>query len=939
MALTNEQQIILDIQTKVDSAKSLTSLKEIKQAIRDLQGEAITYQDVSEGAFQAAQTAAGLLKDKLKDLQAQTAAVSGEPLENVSSSIDLVKNSLSGLDFGQATTGIRLLATNIKNIKLGDVSTGIKDVASAFLALGKAILTNPIFLLGAAIALIVANFEDLKNIGGIVGKVFTALGNTIEGVIDAVKSIGDAFGITNTKAELLKKTTIELTQAQRDLKKAQDANVISLKKLNSESVVLDEWRLRTTAITDAQTDFNTQLDNTIEKYPELKDILKKSSAEAFALINNLGIKDDEQRKKTIDLTTKFYAAITERDKFYNENKATIEIARRKAEIDAEEKRATAIVNIKQREKALLIIGEKRAKLERDKANNLILTDVANTGDVELKLAQDIIDEKQKLIDESNANIQNAQKSINEEQKKGQIELYQTLTDAQKNFILEEKKKDILRGDGAISRSAYYDKVIRSMYKANQKEEIQAEKVKQSMLFQQIKAAQENKKILYETKKKDLIKLQKDLNKTEVALENKKNRELKAIDLRKNLSDLQDKQTSADELFKQKTKNIDNEYAMGKLSYVKYQEALLDLQLKYQSETERLTTEKYKTEIQLADGNAEKQKQLQVQLDAYLLGQSNVVELTMRQAVEKTQKHFEDIGKEKEAILKEMFDIEISLIKKREEYYNQQLAQDQSELDRLDMNAEKFKIHTGEKLMLIKQVSFDTLNILKAQYDQEIALAESKGEATDAIEAKYAEKRKMTREQEHQQEIAAKMDTADKIIGYTTSAMTAISDMVDIANNIDESKRDKDGKLSLELQKKKFNRNKNLQYANAIMNTAASVTTALVEENYVGAAINAALGAVQIAKIDHTYFKAESSGGSSGGGGGSVAAPSAPSMASAPSAPSYTQGFLNSINPASWVQFNPPTRHRDAQRVYVVESDITRTQGRVEVQTQRSMLGR
>ena len=936
MALTNEQQIILDIQTKVDSAKSLTSLKEIKQAIRDLQGEAITYQDVSESAFQAAQTAAGLLKDKLKDVQAQTAAVSGEPLENVSSSISLVKNSLSGLDFGQATTGIKLLATNIKNIKLGDVSGGIKDVASAFLDLGKALLTNPIFLLGAAIALIVANFEDLKNIGGLVGKVFTALGDTIEGVIDAVKSIGDAFGITNTKAELLKKTTIELTQAQRDLKKAQDDNVISLKKLNSESVVMDEWRLKTTAITDAQTDFNTQLDKTIEKYPQLKDILKKSSTEAFALINNLGIKDDEQRKKTIDLTTKFYQAITDRDKFYNENKVTIEIARRKAEIDAEEKRATAIVNIKEREKALLIIGEKRAKLERDKANNLLLNDVAATGDVELKLKQDQIDEKQKLIDESNVKVQNAQKNINEADKKQLKDLYKTLTDEQKKYV--DSKYNLSKLGGAVTSESDKEaiKAAAAMYKVNQKDIIESEKVTQSILFRDLKAAEESKKVIREVKGRDLLRLKADLDNTEIKLEKKKNRELKAIDLRKNLSDIQDKQASADELLKQRTKNADNEYKMGKLTYAKYQEELRDEQLKYQNETEKLTVQKYKTEIALAQGNGEKQKQLQTQLDAYLLGQSNVIELMMKEAGERIAKHFEDIGKEKEAILKEMFEVELSLIKKREEYYNQQLAQDQGELDRLDMNAEKFKIHTGEKLMLIKQVSFDTLNILKAQYDQEVALAQSKGEEIDSIEAKYAEKRKMALEQQKQAEIAAKMETVDKIIGYSQAAMTAVSDMVDIANNIDESKRDKDGKLSLELQKKKFNRNKNLQYANAIMNTAASVTTALVEENYVGAAINAALGAVQIAKIDHTYFKPESSGSS--GGGGSVVAPSAPSMASAPSAPSYTQGFLNSINPASWVQFNPPSAHREAQRVYVVESDITRTQSRVEVQAQRSQLG-
>lgn len=76
----------------------------------------------------------------------------------------MVTSRIASLDFEGAAEGAQLLAKNISDIKPGDITKGIKGIGSALGSVGKALLTNPIFLIGAAIAAAVIYSKELLSL-------------------------------------------------------------------------------------------------------------------------------------------------------------------------------------------------------------------------------------------------------------------------------------------------------------------------------------------------------------------------------------------------------------------------------------------------------------------------------------------------------------------------------------------------------------------------------------------------------------------------------------------------------------------------------------------------------------------------------------------------------------------------------------------------------
>ena len=93
------------------------------------------------------------------------------------------------------------------------------------LDLGKALLTNPIFLIGGVIALIVTNFEALTKAGGLVGKVFSYIGDTIDSVTQGLVDFMDWIGLTDSKAE---------ERAEKEKQRAEEAKKLEDDKLKKQ---------------------------------------------------------------------------------------------------------------------------------------------------------------------------------------------------------------------------------------------------------------------------------------------------------------------------------------------------------------------------------------------------------------------------------------------------------------------------------------------------------------------------------------------------------------------------------------------------------------------------------------------------------------------------------------------------------------------------------
>lgn len=203
------------------------------QEFKDLQVEVVRYKQTLMETDKAVDAladnkgfsfvAAGLgeIGSSLASLDFETAAKQSAALQDRISKIspEAVKKQMDSLNdtfknlgaiSGQAISGL------VKNVG---------SMAKTFMSFGKALLMNPIFLIAAAIALIVAaivallsKLGVLKPIMDAIGKVFKFFGDIIDAVVQGLKDFLDWLGLTNNA---------EIDGAQRAAdaaKKKADAN-------------------------------------------------------------------------------------------------------------------------------------------------------------------------------------------------------------------------------------------------------------------------------------------------------------------------------------------------------------------------------------------------------------------------------------------------------------------------------------------------------------------------------------------------------------------------------------------------------------------------------------------------------------------------------------------------------------------------------------------
>ena len=141
----------------------VTSSKSLKAQLRELQAQLAATEPDSE-KYRELSAAAGELKDRISDAAEAVGTQAGGAFERVGGSLGLVTSRISNLDFQGAAEGAKQLAVNIGQVKPGDIANGIKSIGSAFASVGKALLTNPIFLIGAAIAAAIVYSEELLSL-------------------------------------------------------------------------------------------------------------------------------------------------------------------------------------------------------------------------------------------------------------------------------------------------------------------------------------------------------------------------------------------------------------------------------------------------------------------------------------------------------------------------------------------------------------------------------------------------------------------------------------------------------------------------------------------------------------------------------------------------------------------------------------------------------
>ena len=192
---------------EVEIPLKLGGIAAIKAELRDLQGQIANAGDADTMAELAQQ--AGKLKDQIKDANEQVAIfATGSKFEAVSNSFGAIKGDLMSLDFEGASEKAALFAKNMANIKPDDISKAFKGLTStigsigkAFMSLGQTLLANPIYLIAAVIAGVIAITVMLADKLGYLDQVAETAGVAFDALIEVIKQFGEAMGITAAQSE------------------------------------------------------------------------------------------------------------------------------------------------------------------------------------------------------------------------------------------------------------------------------------------------------------------------------------------------------------------------------------------------------------------------------------------------------------------------------------------------------------------------------------------------------------------------------------------------------------------------------------------------------------------------------------------------------------------------------------------------------------------
>ena len=192
---------------EVEIPLKIGGIAAIKAELRDLQGQIANATDA--GTMTELAQRAGELKDQLKDANEQVAVfATGSKFEAVSNSFAGIKGDLMSLDFEGASEKAKVFATTLGNIKPGDISKAFNGLTStigtigkAFVSLGQTLLTNPIYLIAAVIAGVIAITVMLADKLGYLDQAAEAAGIVFDALIEVIKEFGASLGIAASESE------------------------------------------------------------------------------------------------------------------------------------------------------------------------------------------------------------------------------------------------------------------------------------------------------------------------------------------------------------------------------------------------------------------------------------------------------------------------------------------------------------------------------------------------------------------------------------------------------------------------------------------------------------------------------------------------------------------------------------------------------------------
>ena len=192
---------------EVDIPLKISGIGAIKAELKGLKGEIANATDPKD--IQRLSQAAGALSDRIKDANEAVANFStGSAFESARNNISGIGDSLANLDFEEAGQKMQSFAGYLSTIKpdaitkgLGAMTKGVGALSAQFLKMGASLLVNPIFIIGAVIAAIVAIVLVVLNKFGVLTKIIDAMAVPLKYIISLFEDLTDWLGLTSNAAD------------------------------------------------------------------------------------------------------------------------------------------------------------------------------------------------------------------------------------------------------------------------------------------------------------------------------------------------------------------------------------------------------------------------------------------------------------------------------------------------------------------------------------------------------------------------------------------------------------------------------------------------------------------------------------------------------------------------------------------------------------------
>lgn len=138
------------------------ALKGLKNELKDAKDE-MAFLAKNTGTtspeFVKAAAKAGDLKDQINDLNDQIKNTAGNKFETIGNSLKDVGSRLINLDFEGAANSAKQFAAVVKSLTFAEILAGLESFGETLATIGKAILTNPLFIFAAVVAGIALAFK------------------------------------------------------------------------------------------------------------------------------------------------------------------------------------------------------------------------------------------------------------------------------------------------------------------------------------------------------------------------------------------------------------------------------------------------------------------------------------------------------------------------------------------------------------------------------------------------------------------------------------------------------------------------------------------------------------------------------------------------------------------------------------------------------------